>query len=553
MEITLGGSHTFTQNFYDENGTLADPSSVSFRVYRVISTPTFGPYSYDGDEGQIERTGPGMYQVTIGIHPHMMPGFYTAEWSAVVYSSEENILTGGDATTTEFDATFQGGDALSTTFETEIDSGDSESIYTGSNVIYERTQFQVVESTPESSTILDPPRVYGTINLSLPYNDMGDQLTALCIVGHCSGLSINEPYQVDNLEEAKSIMGGNPDSPMIRYMLEAYNAGARNIWLMPSAPEAEYIPWDSTDITERFIPRPEFNGRNFYEQYEVRYLETMSALAEHEFADIVVAPDAPFYYTGGIDFLTPLLDSCVGAFLNTGRFRFGFIGTLLGTGYTDEDLDNIENDARLNQFGPDGKTMAVFFGEGTINTPHIHMGYSHSCVNIAAATAAANPMETGLTYQNLKGVVSPIGKPLSKDRIRSLANAKVNPIIRTTRAKRGEPYNTIVASDNLLAQDGSDYWALPQMKIVQEVIKVVRSLSLRRIGTIQRREYKRDVTDYLTRLVVENRIRDYTLSFNESDDIYKMTVDIVIKPYFGVREIFFSVGLQNLERTVSTV
>lgn len=540
--VTLGESVKFKKTYLDSGGLLFDPEEVFFRVYRVVNIPTFGPLTYQSGEGEIERTGVGLYEVMLTIPRSMMPGIYTAEWNGT-YNEEviiAEILDEGDSGSTDPDVIIDSGDSVDQVFETTYDGTFSKIISA-----FSRTEFQIVEQAPERSTLLDPGRVYGVMNAAPSFNDMGLGLTSqLCIVGHCSGLSLNDPFQVYNIQEAINTIGANQYSPMVRYLLEAYNAGARDIWIMPSAPEGEYIAWNPNEPLDRFYPRAEFDGRSFYEQYEERYLETMKVLAEHEFPDIVVAPDAPFYNSGGIDFLTPLVDSCVEGFLNTGRFRFGFIGTAMGADFTNDDLDNVENDPRLDSYGQDGKTVGIFLGEGTVNTPNLTNGYVNTCVNIVAATVAATPFYSSICYSPLKGLVSPIGKDLSKDRIKSLANKKINPIIRTTKAKRGSPYNSVVASDNLLAVDGSDFWAMSQMSLVQEVIKVVRGLSLNKLGTIEYRVFKREVSDYLTDLVKSNRIRDYELVIDRkrpNSDPHTVSVEIILKAFGAVREIFFSV------------
>lgn len=58
---------------------------------------------------------------------------------------------------------------------------------------------------------------------------------------------MNDPYQVNDMQEAINLLRADSTSPLLRGLLEVYNAGARDIWLVAAAPMEEYV----SNIDER--------------------------------------------------------------------------------------------------------------------------------------------------------------------------------------------------------------------------------------------------------------------------------------------------------------
>ena len=69
----------------------------------------------------------------------------------------------------------------------------------------------------------------------------------ILLIGHADGLGVNDPYQVNDMQEAINLLRADSTSPLLRGLLEVYNAGARDIWLVAAAPMEEYV----SNIDER--------------------------------------------------------------------------------------------------------------------------------------------------------------------------------------------------------------------------------------------------------------------------------------------------------------
>lgn len=492
--VVVGGDITFSITYLDSLGDPIDPPDVVFKVVKNATDVLSGPYSYSN--AQVERSGVGVYNYSWTTSQFIVPTQYQVRWEATV-EGEETVF-----------------------FET----------------------FQILDPPVEAISLTDAPRLYGVIKEIHRYGNLGIGLTdRLCLVGHATGIGINNPFQVVNIQEAINALGGREDSPMIRALLEAYNNGAKDIWLVASAPEIEFVPFTSEDPEARLQPRAEWGGLNFYERYDARLEVTYSVLREYDFPEIIVPVDASFGKTGGVDFLTPLVNHCADAFTETGSPRIGILGTRLGE-ITTEDIQELIDDPRMGTFGPEGKFSMVVIGEGVFSFPQMPRAYTGSISVIAAATLATSDLDVGLTYRKLRNVISPFSRILTKDEIKALCAAKLNPMITTAKGRRGQVYQSILASDNTCGESGSDFWSIVQMRLVVKVLNQIRAMGYKTLGTIGFMQLKSDIDAYLANLVSLNYIRDYQLDiYRDTSELNKAIVELALKPYFGVRELFFTV------------
>lgn len=523
MQTTLAGETIrFHSTWIDGLGAFVDPPEVMARVMRTSISPVYGPFAYT--TGQVQRSSTGFYFVDVDIEPFLTPGNYSVKWEGVVDGDE--------------------------------------------SVQWE--QFQVVEPDPTPSELLDPPRLYGQIIETNTYRNMGvGETDNIFLVGHADGIGINSPYQVVSIKEAVQLIGGDLNCPLLRGLLEAYNAGARDIWLVASAPMSEYVPWDPNDPKNlRFVGHDEWGGLNFYERYQERLQTTYELLLDYEAVDFLVPLEAPFYYTGDVDFFSDLVFNCFDRFEKTGYVSIGIMGTLIGQITSDDiaalktqshfdELGNMEDyyaymlATRGIEFARDNienavhKFGMVVFGETAVTLPQAPAAYSTSVAALAAGVLSALPYNRGLTYVNLPHATKPFGKPLKREEVKELAASRINPLIQTAQGRRGEPYRCVLASDNLASPYGSDFWTVSSMRLVSKIVKEIKFLGNISLGTIRYPQFKREVDDLLKLFVRRGFIRDYQLNITRapsSEDLNQTVyVELVLTPYIGVRELYFQV------------
>jgi len=488
--VILGDTHSFTKSFYDSDGALTDPTSVQFQIIRNASQSVTNIFSYSS--GDITRLSLGRYQYDYEVPTYATPGIYTGKWTAVI-----------DGETT-----------------------------------YEYDEIQISEEDPEASTLLDAPRRYGVIKENFRYTDLGfGETDRIFLVGHADGMGINDPYQVVNMQEAINRMGADTESPLVRALLEIYNLGARDIWLVAAAPMREYV----SDLAARTTPRAEWDDKNFYEKYYDRLEATYEELRQWDLVELLVPLEAPFYDAHDVDFLTQLADHCLDAMSNTGNPRIGFIGTRIDN-WTTDDIEAMANDVRLNDYTDSGKFVVICAGEGVNLLPQMPFSYTGSVATCVAGILASKEVNKGFTYSRLPYTASLVGRDLTKAEISSLCNAKVNPAIRTPKAKRGTPFQIVMATDNTLTPDGSDFWSVSNIRIVNVTIQHIRALGRAAIGTVNYPQFNREVKDFMNSMVRNNYIRDYKLNMIK-DPLEKgrVLVEVSLSPYMGVREISFGV------------
>jgi len=384
------------------------------------------------------------------------------------------------------------------------------------------------------------------------YRVMGNRLTdGLFILGHAptvedgGEMQLNVPYGVSSIQEAIDDLQADIDSPLLIAMLEAYFSGARDIWLVPVAPMSD-LPRDEDGV---IIPTEERNI-DYFRNYRDRLNVAYDALLDWDINQITVPIGAPFndyvispeVTEDRPDFLGPLVNYCVNAFDRTGEIHLGIIGTL---GIIDQEMiDLMLDDGRLGALGEAGKFVSVFAGEGTFHFKELPFNHTSSVAVAVAGEMSRLPLDRGLTYRRLTKVINVKGQDLSYAQINSLAEKGINTVARNYKGRRGQVFQVMPFTDNTLAETGSDYWSLVQMRIASVVSAEIRAIGNRSLGTIGYGIFRSEVEEYMMSLARNDVVRQYTLDIQrDPGDHGRVLVDVSITPYFGVREINVSVSV----------
>lgn len=420
-----------------------------------------------------------------------------------------------------------------------------------------------------ASSLIARPRISGNIRESFQYRTMGFGSTSrIVLLGHADGLSLNDPYQVNDIQEAINVLEADSNSPLLRGLLEVYNAGARDIWIVAVAPMNEYIEVDerlqltqdlmiidggapgSYDQAE--IPFDLDGGfphtimeeiYTFYQKYYDRLAAAYSVLLDYDFTEIVVPLEASFVHTGGINFVDQLAGFCQNYHIRTGMMAIGVLGTRKPTTISStQSIEEMVATAASLTSSDGSKYVIVTVGEGAVSIPQLGFTFKSSVAAQVAANISVYPLERGISYTNLSGVVNLEGNDYTTSQLDALVNAKLNPAIRSQKSKRGAPFQTVVLSDNTLASDGSDFWSLSQMRVLAKCSNTVRSLSYGWVGSTDYAGFKQAIYDYLIFLVRSNTIKDFRLNIEK--DLFnrnKILVEMAITPFSGIRQVYFTV------------
>lgn len=375
--------------------------------------------------------------------------------------------------------------------------------------------------------LLSAPSLSVSLRESPQYRTLGAGLTdRLFLLGHADGLSVGEVYPVRSMRDALAALNSDADSPLVMALLEAYLSGARDIWVAPVAPMSEYEP----DL--------ELRDAAYYTQYQNRLSVAYNTLKEWDIAQITVPVDAPMNST--VDFLGQLVDYCAEAFNLSGEIHLGILGT---RGAIDEStIEALKNDGRLQSFGNAGKLVSVFLGDGTFNLQEMPFNHTSSVAVSVAAMLTQSPLDRGVTYRPLQNVIDTVGPTLKPEQINSISETGLNMVGPNRRGRRGQPFQIVPYTDNTLAKTGSDYWSLTQMRLASVVSHDLRAIGNRSLGTIGYGIFKDEVHKYMMNLVNQGGIREYSLNiFKDPNEPTKVFVDVVLKPYFGVRDVHVAI------------
>jgi len=544
--IVYGNEITFQKNFIDSNGIYIDPLNINFSIVRNINTILYGPFVYSTSStpvtisGNFEKVGIGVYNYTQFIEDVIVPGIYAAKWIA------------------------------------DVDGVDE--------VYYEN--FQVIEPEVSTNRIIDPSSLYGKIIEKPLYSDLSlGETDRIALIGHADGLELNTPHRVIDIQETINTLGADEDSPLLRGMFEAYNMGAKDIWLIASAPMSEYVPYDQIDGTSRKTARVDLNNLTFYQKYSQRLDATYRILMEEDFPEIVVPLEAPFLDAGDVDFLTPLLSNCLQRYRKTGNVSIGILGTRIPAN-TENVFEKLNTDMRISRFEGDsyvystktlfsilryhygidlfstssetnildgqdmGKFGMVVVGEGLSKAPQLGYPYTTSLAATVAGLMASMPENQSIVNKKLARISGLVGYIFTKEEVQELARKRLNVATLTPLGRRGTSYQTFIATDNSLANgwpdtntdDQSAFWAVSTLRLVGKISQQIVALGRRSLGTIEYAMFKDSIYSYLDSLQSDGLLKDYRLNiYREQDENRTVYVDLMLYPYFTIREIYFTV------------
>lgn len=427
-----------------------------------------------------------------------------------------------------------------------------------------------------TNILLSKPTLTGLMRESPRFRGLSSGTTdTLLLIGHADANVMYEPYQVNDIKQAVNFLKADIHSPLLRGLLEAYNGGCKDIWLYAAAPMSEYADtiydrYHTNVLSDRFATTAyayqfpslftfpgdsqyPIEGLNFYQRWYERLTDAYAALSDWDFAEIVVPLEAVFYDSGDVDFATQLVDFCSDRFSTTGAVILGVLGTRMNNP-TSEAIAQMCADTRVAALDSaerieagraySGKFVIVAVGEGIIQHPQVSIAYAGSLAVQVATNLAIVNLSRSIAGIKLPNTSSLIGPNYTNAQLSLMTQAKLNPVVRSTRAKRGAAFETKLLTDNTLGSDGSDFWAMTQMHIVANCINQIRSYGNMFIGKSQNEKFKETIDAHLRKLVQNEYIRDYSLNISPLNlRSSRLDINVGIRPIFGVRNIFFSVNV----------
>jgi len=388
-----------------------------------------------------------------------------------------------------------------------------------------------------TQVVLAAPKVTGTIRQTAYYNPLTIGETApILLIGHSDATQQETPYRVSSMRDAVNWLNADSTSPLLRALLEVYNIGCRDIWLYSAAPMSEY----EGDISARNTPDPELGNLTFYELWHIRLNNAYNLLKNYDAFDVVVPLEASLTETSDIDFATPLAEFCENVLSISGKITMGVIGTR-ATSYNQTLFDDISNDSVFDTIGEKGKMVMAVMGEGVMVNTQMSVTYTSPYAASVAGLLATTPLSRSIYGIPITTASSLVGFDLKDSQKEQLAQAKINPVIRTQRGKRGINFQTMLVTDNTMAPDGSDFWSMNQTRTTAEIINTIRAYGEAYIGTTASLSFKQVVRDYFRSLVAGGFIKDFALDISFDNRTGKAQVQVGIMPNFGIRNIYFTV------------
>lgn len=417
--------------------------------------------------------------------------------------------------------------------------------------------FQVKSQIATLNPVVVASEKSAVINYKATYEELNQSNTnTLLLIGHADNIELNVPTKIRSVESAVNLLGADYGSPLLRGVLDAYAAGARDIIICASAPMSEYVSNTndrntSTTIFDLAAASP--SSYTFYEKYYERLAETYSMLIDMDFVDMIVPLETSFINTGNVDFLTQLATYLNDFHNNTGFVQLGIIGTR-SNGLSSSDVDEIVSnqiftdkftqiDVNGNIISDKGRFVVPIYGEGTYNHAQVKFSYSNSVAASLAGMFVSTPMNVGLIRTRMPGVFSVFGQELSHSDVKRLEEIGVNTIYKGKRSRMSIPNEVYVTNEYTMAYPGSTLSKTSQMRLIANVVSEVRGFAWSAIGNLGSDIIIGKVRSYLEDLVKLRIIREF--SFNVEVSALtpgKLIFYIELLASLGLRKVNFAVS-----------
>lgn len=432
----------------------------------------------------------------------------------------------------------------------------AKTIKSGQPLVIE-SSFQVKDSIYEPNPTVPIGNRSSVVSYRPTYQNLSSSNTnSILLIGHADGMQLNNPIKLKSVQNAIDLLGANTKSPLLRGVLDAYDAGARDIFICAAAPMSEYV----SDIEERGTEYNYFNidqatpsYQTFYEKYYERLEETYSVIKVLDFIDIVVPLETSFIRTGSVDFISQLANYCSNFHNETGYVQIGIIGSKTN-GTNSSDIEIIKSNSILKdkfttydysgQISSDkGRYIIPIYGEATFSHSFFQTTYTSSVAAAFAGMISSTQINIGLTRKKIPGAMALFGAELTNAEINTLDSMGINTVYKGNKARRGNPFEVYVSNDYTMANLNSVFSKLPQVRLASLLSSEVKNSSYKSIGKFSYDQVSSEVSNTLLYLKKNQIISDF-----EFKAIPSKTEKGVIMLYINV---ISSLGLKKINLSLS--
>ena len=432
--------------------------------------------------------------------------------------------------------------------------------YINGNLLSSTAQFELKDTLYDLASGTSQGNKSATITYKPSYDDLNQtNMQSILLIGHADGIELNNPVKINSIQNAIDLLSGNKSSPLLRGVLDAYGAGARNIFICAAAPMSEYVPSVADRNTAYAIfsePEAPLIAKTFYEKYYKRLSDTYKIIKELDYIDIIVPLEASIIKTAGVDFLSQLVHYCNDFHNETGYVQIGVIGSR-GNGVSAADIDLIKgskylrykyttfiNTTSSSQIASDiGRYVMPIYGEAVFSHMQIDTTYTSSVAAAVAGMLAQSNLNIGLTRKRIPGALSIYGVDLNSTQLNELDSIGINTIYRGTKARRGNVFEVYLTSDYTLANLNSVFTKVPQIRLTSYVASQVKAYGYDYIGKFGYDKVVTNVTNMLTMLKKNGSIVDYEFKAEQSaNEKGLLILNINLTSSLGLKKINLSLS-----------
>lgn len=419
------------------------------------------------------------------------------------------------------------------------------------------SKFQIREEAVNLSPVVISNAGSSSITYKARYDDLDRNNTdTILLIGHADGVGLNNPIKLRTIQEAIDILGADLDSPLMRGVFDAYSSGARDIFILVTAPMSEYVEryQDRTQSTAIFdLDSVTPTNYTFYEKYYERLAVTYDVIKELDYIDIIVPLETSIIQTGGVDFVTQLANYLSDFHDETGFVQLGIIGSRSG-GIKASDINEIKQNTvlvnKFTQFSIDGQISSdkgryviPVYGEAVFQHDQLKTAYAGSLAAAFAGLLASSPLNLALIRTRIPAASSLYGVDLTQLQISELEAIGINTIYRGKKTRRQIPFEVYVTNEYTMASRQSTLYKAAQMRLVSNIVSRIKDMANQYIGKMAYDKLIDSVNFMFSDMKKKTIIVDYALNTEISKaQVGKVIFYIQIRSALGLKKIDFAIA-----------
>ena len=175
--------------------------------------------------------------------------------------------------------------------------------------------------------------------------------------------------------------------------------------------------------------------------------------------------------------------------------------------------------------------------------PQIKISYVSNAAAAFAGMASSTAVNKGLIRARVPGAMSLFGNDLTQSEFQRLENIGINTLYRGAKTRRAVPFEVYLTNEYTMANSGSTFSKLAQMRLVSLVVSEIRGIALSHFDIMAFDQIVSETRSFLESLKRNSVVNDYSFNVHVSETQRGVFIfEIELLSALGLKKIDFSLA-----------